>query len=502
MNTLRKILACVLVFVMVLTSVPFLGNLGVDLSFMEVAAAEAQTELAMFPMTVLNIVRTNTKIDADQKKYADPAGGHVHYAWDLSGKDTTLVAPFTGKVIFADKSGAHSVILESVNKVKLANGTEDYITCMFTHDDKLNSNIKVGDTIKQGDYFYDQGTFGDGKTGTFDRHVHIEAAVGRPSSSDKSSFGKLLNYLRSSKGRQLADVFHLAYGTTHQKDYVKVACLNDKIIKFDWKTLAAVDFNTNGGSAITRFLGVQGKTLDLTPYVPTKDGCEFDGWYSDSALTAKVTSLSLKGTVTVYAKWKNVVPPVENDPVGKFIDIDRSAWYFEGVEYALKASLMNGTSNDRFSPNDNMTRAMLVTVLWRFEGCPEVVSDTSFTDLSADWYIPAVKWANVNGIVKGTSDSTFSPDAMITREQLATILFRYSEYQMKLEDSRVDLGTFPDAENVSSWATDAVSWAVAKGLIQGTKVNDVTYLSPSMSATRAQVALVVARYYSWELIVG
>ena len=189
MKLFRRSICFLLAVLTVVCVIPF-GHYG-D-SSITAYAAEAELERALFPMTVLNIVRTNTKIDADQKKYADPNGGHVHYAWDLSGKDTTLVAPFTGKVIFADKSGAHSIILESTSKVKLANGSEDYLVCMFTHDDALNSNIKVGATIKRAEYFYDQGTFGDGKKGTYDRHVHIEVAVGKPSEKDKSSFGNLL----------------------------------------------------------------------------------------------------------------------------------------------------------------------------------------------------------------------------------------------------------------------------------------------------------------------
>ena len=507
MNFLKRSLCFILAAVTVLVAVPLI-SLTSGVSPLQASATDAVTEHALFPMSVLNIVRTNTKIDADQVGIAASNGGHVHYAWDLSGSDTSLVAPFTAKIIFADKSGGHSVIIESTSKVKLANGSESYVVAMFTHDDTLNSNIKVGDTIKQGEHFYDQGTFGDGKKGTYDRHVHIEVALGQTTKNDRSSFNNLLKFLRSSKGRQLADVFHLAYGTTHKKDYVKVVCQNNKIIKFNWKTLTKVNFNTNGGSAIASVIGVQGNTFDLTGYVPAKDGYDFNGWYSDAALTKKVTSFKLAEIVTVYAGWTETVPPSddpvtppENDPAVRFTDIDSNAWYYDGVQYVLAAGLMNGTTSDRFSPDVSMTRAMLVTVLWRFEGSPEVSSDTAFTDLTADWYTPAVKWANANGIVKGTSDTTFSPDATITREQLATILFRYSEFQMKFDDTRADISTFPDAESVSVWATDAVSWAVGKGLIQGTSSGNNVYLSPNGNATRAQVALVVARYYNWELMV-
>ncbi len=308
MRTVTRIISAFLACIMLFFAAPIGQVLGLDTSelALEAVAAETASEYALFPMDVLNIVRTNTKLDADQKKKADPTGGHVHYAWDFSGSDTTVVAPFTGKVIYVDKGGAHSVILESTSKVKLADGTENYLVCMFTHDDAINSNVKVGQIIQQGEYFYDQGTYGKGNKGTYERHLHLEVAVGQPSANDKNSFSNLLKYIRGKSGRQADKVFHLKSNTTRNKDYIKVVCQNNKIINFNWKTVSKITFNASGGAVTpaSQYFTVDG-TYGSLP-TPKRTYYSFIGWYTAStggtkvADTAKVT----KGDKTYYARWK------------------------------------------------------------------------------------------------------------------------------------------------------------------------------------------------------
>ena len=155
---------------------------------------------------------------------------------------------------------------------------------------------------------------------------------------------------------------------------------------------------------------------------------------------------------------------------------------------------MNGTSSKAFEPNKTMSRAMLVTVLWRLEGSPAPAGATLFTDLKQAWYKDAVAWAYENDIVNGISDTRFSPNGAITREQLATILYRYSNFKGIETTERADISAYPDAGKVQSYAADAMSWANAAELITGSPKNGEAYLLPRDSATRAQVATILMRY--------
>ncbi|MGM9552901.1 MAG: leucine-rich repeat protein, partial [Faecousia sp.] len=178
------------------------------------------------------------------------------------------------------------------------------------------------------------------------------------------------------------------------------------------------------------------------------------------------------------------LPPVE------FADVAKKAWYAGAVEYAVQNGLMNGVGGNQFDPEGSMTRAMLVTVLWRFEGEPKDGTNT-FSDVpNGQWYTGAVAWAAANGVVNGVGNGRFDPDGKITREQMATILFRYAQKKGIDTSKRGNLGGFPDANQVSSYAKDAVQWAVGEGIINGSDGK----LLPQGSATRAQVATILMRY--------
>ena len=171
-------------------------------------------------------------------------------------------------------------------------------------------------------------------------------------------------------------------------------------------------------------------------------------------------------------------------------DVRDSDWFAQSVYYALKNGLMNGVSDTKFAPNDPMTRAMLVTVLWRYEGSPEEGKNV-FTDVpDGQWYAKAVAWAAENGIVGGVGDGKFDPNGNITREQMAAILFRYANKKGIDVTARGDLSKFPDAGKVSDWAKDPIAWAVGAGIIGGSDGK----LLPQGSATRAQVATILMRF--------
>ena len=184
----------------------------------------------------------------------------------------------------------------------------------------------------------------------------------------------------------------------------------------------------------------------------------------------------------------------DNCPSKAFTDLDADAWYHEGVDYALTNGLMNGVGGGRFEPDGQLTRAQLVTVLYRAAGEPDTGKQVNpFTDVADDaWYTKAVIWAANNGIVNGVAKNTFAPDDSITREQIAAMLYRYAGAEAAKEDK---LSAFPDVAKVSDWAKEALNWAVASGLINGVAdANGTASLEPQATATRAQIATILMRW--------
>lgn len=172
-----------------------------------------------------------------------------------------------------------------------------------------------------------------------------------------------------------------------------------------------------------------------------------------------------------------------------------TSWDHAGIDFALNSGLFFGTSSTQFSPSGAMTRAMLVTVLWRLDGRPEPKSSNPFQDVPANqYYCDAVTWASENNIVAGMGQGRFAPDASITREQIAAIIYRYAAWKGYDTSARADLSPFPDLSQVSSWATANIAWANAEGLISGNQSGGQTYLLPQGNATRAQVAAILMRY--------
>ena len=175
-----------------------------------------------------------------------------------------------------------------------------------------------------------------------------------------------------------------------------------------------------------------------------------------------------------------------------FTDVRSSDWFYEDVEYVYNEGLMNGTGKTKFSPNADLTRAMVVTILYRIENEPVAGKADMFGDVSSgQWFTKAVAWAAENGIVNGYSNGNFGPNDPITREQLATILYRYTKFKSgSVEASRNYLNRFSDAGQVSAYAVEAMNWAVAGGLINGSGDK----LMPTARASRAQVAAIIHRY--------
>lgn len=178
----------------------------------------------------------------------------------------------------------------------------------------------------------------------------------------------------------------------------------------------------------------------------------------------------------------------------RFNDVlDENAWYYDAVYAAWDAGLMNGVGEGLFAPNATLDRATLATVLYREAGEPAAKGTASFTDIAeGQWYTDAVNWAAEQGVVNGYPDGTFRPEAPITRQEMATMLYRLAKAEKVEEDK---LASFPDAASVADWAKDAMNWAVSTKIVNGSTHDDkVNYLDPTATALRCQAAAVACRY--------
>ncbi len=178
-----------------------------------------------------------------------------------------------------------------------------------------------------------------------------------------------------------------------------------------------------------------------------------------------------------------------------FTDVSAGDWFYEAVQFVYENGLMDGVAGNLFAPNATLNRAMAVTILYRLEGSPDLDGENlgyPFADVDGDtWYSDAVYWARLNGIVDGVENNHFNPTGSLTREQMATILYRYAQYKGADVSASGDLSGFVDSANVSDWAVDAVKWAVGTGLVNGVEGNA---LAPQGTSTRAQTAAILARF--------
>ena len=274
----------------------------------------------------------------------------------------------------------------------------------------------------------------------------------------------------------------------------------------------SITYVTDGGTINGEYPTTYTKgTVTVLPTNVTMPGYTFLGWFTaySGGVLVKQIGATETGEKTFYARWqKNVLPPPPITPgtpsapvtpakpaapVGlPFADVSGSDWFYNDVRYVYEKGIMDGTGIDRFSPNAPLTRAMIVTILYRMAGSPSVSGSSDFTDVAAGkWFAKAVAWAAANGIVNGYGSGLFGPNDPVTREQLAAILYRYAVYGgMTAVTLEENLGSFADTAQLSAYAIQAMNWAVGQGLINGSGSN----LVPKAQATRAQVAAIIHRY--------
>ena len=274
----------------------------------------------------------------------------------------------------------------------------------------------------------------------------------------------------------------------------------DQSLKATWKDKevaeVTISFDPNGGTGTMQPMKVKSREefeLPKCTFTPP-EGKEFDGWLAENGKVYPAGDIVYSTDDSVLkATWKDTT---EVDVTQMFTDVEKN-WAYPGIQYCVTHGIMGGMGDGTFAPTGTTTRAQIVQILYNLEGTPAVSGTTPFTDLTANWYKPAILWAYQNNVVAGTSPTTFDPDQPVTREQIAVILTQYMFHVLKMERTwtPADLSTFPDGANVSSWAKEAMQDAVALGLINGSKAPDgLVYLDPQGSATRQQVATILMNF--------
>ena len=274
----------------------------------------------------------------------------------------------------------------------------------------------------------------------------------------------------------------------------------DQSLKATWKDKevaeVTISFDPNGGTGTMQPMKVKSGenfTLPECTFTPP-EGKEFAGWLAENGTVFLAGDNVISSTDSVLkATWKDTT---EVDVTQMFTDVEKN-WAYPGIQYCVTHGIMGGMGDGTFAPTGTTTRAQIVQILYNLEGTPAVSGTTPFTDLTANWYKPAILWAYQNNVVAGTSPTTFDPERPVTREQIAVILTQYMFHVLKMERTwtPADLSTFPDGAQVSGWAKEAMQDAVALGLINGTKAPDgMVYLDPQGSAARQQVATILMNF--------
>ena len=273
-----------------------------------------------------------------------------------------------------------------------------------------------------------------------------------------------------------------------------------KIITRGWMDLCNPDAGYDSASAANGISLVEGQAYDYTLYLQP-NLYEVPAGHTLAlvlyAYEPGMASYDQNYTITVDNASVAAAIPVSAAPastVVTYTDVTSSDWFYDGVQYVSNQGIMNGVGDNLFAPNNETTRAQLVTMLYRLEGQPALGDnlDYPFSDVAADsWYGSAVYWAREHGIVTGVSETTFAPDKVLTREQMAAILYRYAQYKEYDVTASADLSGYTDAGEIMTYAQPAMAWANAAGLIGGTSA---TTLSPAGSAVRGQVATILMRF--------
>lgn len=389
-----------------------------------------------------------------------------------------------------------------------AKGLNDYVVPQSLKDANLNSITDIKTKLetnltgrKNGTVFYDivlKTADGNVVSGDNFPANGVYVTIPYPTGTDKQDTFQILHMLTATKdGKQPGDVEEIT-PIKKNEDSISFHVTSLSPFAIGWTKYVAptpggggggggavstytLTFDTNGGSAIDKITKDSGTTIDLAAYKPTRAGYTFAGWFSDKALTKAVTSVKLTANTTVYAKWTQ-----SGTAQNPFVDVKEGVYYYDAVLWAVEQKITSGTSATTFSPDASCTRAQMVTFLWRAAGSPKVENGKNpFTDVKADaYYYDAVLWAVEKGVTSGTSATTFSPDATVTRGQTVTFLYRNA-------GSPEVSGTMPFTDvEADAYYAKAVQWAVQQKITTGTSE---TTFSPMSDCTRGQIVTFLYR---------
>ncbi len=443
------------------------------------------------------------KIDADDSTIVYAQWEDVEYTVTVTGGTASpsgAQAAGTSITISANEPAAGQRFKEwtGADGLTFTSGSKTSATATFTMPDRAVALIATYEDIPVATTY----------TVTF----NANGGSVTPASAETGADGKLTSLPTPTRSRYSFNGWYTeaSGGTKVDTDYVFNA---NTTIYANWTytggggggtTRYTVSFETNGGSKVSSKT-VTRNTAVSEPTAPTKDGYTFDGWYSDKELTTAYDfSAKVTKSFTLYAKWtekatepdKPTEPtePTDSEWENPFTDVKKSDWFYTNVEYAVNNKLMNGTTATTFAPSENLTRAMLVAILYRAEGEPAVNKSIPFSDVDTSaYYANAVIWVQQNGIVNGVTENAFAPDDNITREQIAAIMFRYAKYKgydVSVGES-TNILSYTDAESISEYAISAMQWACGSGLMKG---KTETSINPQDNATRAEIAAILQRF--------
>jgi uncharacterized repeat protein (TIGR02543 family) len=295
---------------------------------------------------------------------------------------------------------------------------------------------------------------------------------------------------------------------TNYADVANVTLSADTTFYAQWTANSySITYKDMGDVAFTGTHGESHSTTHTydtatTLVAPTKNGYTFNGWFDNSTCTGdaitEVGATAYTSDFTLYAKWVEIEKePEKQKPTTEkwknpFTDVKETDWFYDVVKNANILQLMNGTSEDIFSPNENVTRGMFITVLYRMENEPAITTNTSFIDLADGmYYNDAISWGFENGIVKGVSEKEYAPDNTITREQMAAMIYRYANFKEQGPTGAWAIRLpYKDLADVSDYAGEAVMWCYMKDIMKG-DTND-NFL-PLNNASRAEACAVFVR---------
>jgi len=396
--------------------------------------------------------------------------------------------------MMTDGSGTEVILTESssrnsrVGKITYVKSTSDSFSSYDPDDENDYSLSKVGnlhfEALGEGEYKLNLEVYKSlgysGGLATSRGTITIVTAGGttssditysaRPSGTVNFDFDDFADFwddnIEESKSGKKEELNYVTFDVATASDNKGKLTVDDLAIKATWK------FGEDENSSRKIY------DLDELTYEATSES-SYEDYFTFICYGATGTKLS--GIVCVE---------VEGGKKVYFSDVNASDWFYKEVSYVCGYGIMKGITDTTFAPNDTLTRGMVVTMLWRMQDEP-LASASSFTDVkSGEWYADAVAWAAQSGVVKGTSDTTFSPDANITRQDLALMLYRFANYSGKNVSGSSDLSKFSDAAKVGSWAEGALQWAVANGIVTGADGK----LNPTGTATRAEAAAMFARF--------